>query len=100
MTMGSRIETRPERAFYNVGVALRLIEGVLDDLERDLRVPAARPAGRMVDHIVHALHLIEQLDPPADPTTAPAAARVRTQLRGELETLLVDLTRQGAEATV
>lgn len=98
--MSSAIETRPQRAIYNVGVALRLIEGVLDDLDRDLRPLRLGPSNRIVGHLMHALSLIEQLERPADSNGSSVSQRVRTELRGELETLLVDLTGHAAPAPV
>lgn len=89
--MCTAVETRPERAIYNMGVALRLIEGVLDDLDRELRKPIARtPDGRIVDHVMTALRIVERLE---GPSTEGPSSQLRTELKGELESLLTDLRR-------
>jgi len=88
--MSATLETRPERALYNMGVAIRLIEGVLDDLDRELRKPIARADGRIVDHVMTALRIVERLE---IPTTESPSSELRTELKGQLESLLTDLKR-------
>ena len=93
--MSTTLETRPERALYNMGVAIRLIEGVLDDLDRELRKPVGRADGRIVDHVMTALRIVERLE---TPTTGSPSSELRTELKGQLESLLTDLRRGATPA--
>ena len=86
--MSASVETRPERALYNVGVALRLVDQLLQEVGAQLAVESDQQ--EMADRVAHALMLVERLE--ADGTSSPRR-KVNTQLRGTLRSLLLDLER-------
>ena len=86
--MTASVETRPERALYNVGVALRLVDQLLAEVGATYEAADANERD-MADRVAHALMLAESLE-----AENPSPRRhLNTQLRGTLRSLLVDLER-------
>lgn len=104
----------PDRALYNVGVALRLVDRLLADFEvgttperhgsavRELRCSPGELTGR----VAHALMLAETLSEEAtradhgvraDVDPEAAAGALQQQLRQTLRGLLLDLERRAPQ---
>jgi len=83
------LETRPERARYNVGVALRLVDQLLSELDVDASPCEGADDRQVADRIAHALMLAESLES-GEPSPRN---HLSLRLRGTLRSLLVDLER-------
>ena len=95
-------DRHPERALYNVSVALRLVDRLLAELDLGAQ-PLGRDAchpGELTGRVAHALMLAETLGSDraadADVPSSPTHDLLRRQLQNTLRGLLVDLERRGA----
>jgi hypothetical protein len=86
------VETRPDRALYNVEVTLRMVDRLLSDLSDGAHRTSAPPLrSELADRVRGALQLLDRLSPDVRPVASTTPDPVVENLRNELVSLLAVL---------
>ena len=91
-------ETRPERAFYNVEVTLRMVDEFLAELGGGDRLPSDVGTRSIRERVAYALMLVESFGPGSGSPGRPDVGVLQARLRSELRALWRDLHRHGEPA--